>query len=382
MIGGKLQGTEATYLAHKAGWQVVLIDKSPAPPALGMADEFHQIDVVGQASKLPEILRSADLIVPALEDGLALLSLGLAAKHDDIPLAFDEPSYRVSSSKIRSDALFVELGLPAPRLWPRLGPPLLAKPSGSSGSHGVRKIGSLEELAAFLSERKDGDDSWVVQEFLEGPSYSLEVFGSRGNFVSLQATAIEIDETYDCKRVLAPADLAPELKNDFDDLSRRIASALDLKGIMDVEVILRGRELKVLEIDARLPSQTPTAVYHSTGVNMIKLLADVFVGGSLPHFLGLDREKSVIYEHVKVAPEAIEVAGEHIMAAAGPLKLWQNFYGADEAITDFEPGKDSWVATLIHIDESPERVRARREATIQELKDHFKINAFKDPTPK
>ncbi len=382
VVGGKLQGTEATYLAHKAGWEVILIDKSPASPALGMADEFHQIDVVSQASKLPAVLQSADLVIPALEEPLALLSLELVAKEEDIPLAFDAPSYRISSSKIRSDALFAELDLPAPRLWPHCGLPLLAKPSGSSGSRGVRRIGSREELLTFLAEAEAREESWCVQEFLEGPSYSLEVFGSQGNFVSLQTTTIEVDETYDCKRVLAPADLSPELKNNFDDLTRRIASALDLKGIMDVEVILHADTLKVLEIDARLPSQTPTAVYHSTGLNMIKLLADVFVGGSLPHSLALDRERSVIYEHIKVGPESIEVAGEHIMAAAGPLKLRDNFFGADEAITDYEPGKVSWAATLIHVDESCDLVWARREATIQALKNHFGISAFRDPAPK
>ncbi len=150
-----------------------------------------------------------------------------------------------------------------------------------------------------------------------------------------------MDDLYDCKRVLAPADLPPALKADFGDLSQKIAADLDLRGIMDVEVILHQGQLKVLEIDARLPSQTPTAVYHSTGINMIELLVDVFVRGSLPDSLAIDQEKAVIYEHIKVTPETMEVAGEHIMAGAEPLRVRKGFFGADEAITDFKPGKDA-----------------------------------------
>ncbi len=381
MVGGKLQGTEATYLSHKAGWEVVLIDRRPTVPAMGLADEFHQIDVVDQASKLPSILKKADLVIPAVEDALALLSLRLVTEQENIPLAYDEASYRVSSSKIKSDRLFKDLDLAAPRVWPRCDPPFLVKPSSASGSHGVRKIKNREDLAPFIAARDTQGESWVVQEFLEGPSYSLEVLGCRRKFVDLQTTTIEVDTLYDCKRVLAPADLPPVLKANFGDLARKIAADLDLRGIMDIEVILHQGQLKILEIDARLPSQTPTAVYCSTGINMIELLVDIFARGSLPDSLTIDQEKAVIYEHIKVTPETIEVAGEHIMAGAEPLRVRKGFFGADEAITDFKPGKAEWVATLIFVGKSPQKVQARREATINELKKYFGLNVYRDTVP-
>ena len=46
----------------------------------------------------------------------------------------------------------------------------------------------------------------------------------------------------------------------LDDAGVRIAEGLGLNGLMDVEVMVRDGQPKVLEIDARLPSQTPTAV--------------------------------------------------------------------------------------------------------------------------
>jgi pyrrolysine biosynthesis protein PylC len=245
----------------------------------------------------------------------------------------------------------------------------------------VRRILSQKELDLFLAASGPEQEDWVIQEYLEGPSYSLEIFGLDDEYVSLQTTVIEIDALYDCKRVLAPADISTDLKNEFGRIARKIAEALELKGVMDVEVILHGGRLKVLEIDARLPSQTPTAVFKSTGVNMVELLGDVFVRESLSKPLPGPREKAVIYEHIRVSPEAIEVSGEHIMAAAAPLRIHEGFFGADEAITDFAREKSSWVATLIFVENNWQEVRAKRDATIESLKKNLGIDAFRDPDP-
>ena len=46
VVGGKLQGTEAVYLAAKAGWETVLVDRREAPPAAGLADRHVVTDIV------------------------------------------------------------------------------------------------------------------------------------------------------------------------------------------------------------------------------------------------------------------------------------------------------------------------------------------------
>jgi len=380
VVGGKLQGTEAAYLARRAGWPVMLIDKRPDVPAQGLADEFYRLDVADETAELRSILKNAELIVPAFEDARVLEHLKKVADEEGVPIAYDASSYEISSSKKSSDRLFADLGLPAPRPGPSGSFPLLAKPSGSSGSRGVRKILSLSDLDSFLAAGPERED-WVIQEYLEGPSFSLEIFGLGDMYISLQTTVIEVDSRYDCKRVLAPADIPAELKDEFGRIAERIAGALELKGIMDVEVIRHQGRLKVLEIDARLPSQTPTAVFKSTGINMVELLGDVFVRESLPAPPSNPPEKAVIYEHIQVGPEAIEVSGEHIMAAAGPLRIHEGFFGADEAITDFVPGKSRWAATLIFVEPSRVDVQVKRDSTLKSLMKHLGINVFRDPGP-
>jgi len=381
VVGGKLQGTEAAYLARQAGWPVVLIDKKPDVPARGLADEFYCLDVTGEAADLRPILRTTELIVPAFEDARALDLLKEAADKEGVPIAYDAPSYKISSSKKSSDRMFADLGIPAPRPGTAGPLPLLAKPSGLSGSRGVRRILSQKELDLFLAAAGPELEDWVIQEYIEGPSYSLEIFGLDDEYVSLQTTVIEIDALYDCKRVRAPADISTDLKNEFDRVGRKIAGALGLKGIMDVEVILHQGRLKVLEIDARLPSQTPTAVFKSTGVNMLEILGDVFVRNSLSNPPPAPREKAVIYEHIRVSPEAIEVSGEHVMSVAGPLRIQEGFFGADEAVTDFVPGKSNWAATLIFVENSRPEVQAKRDATMEGLKKSLGIDVFRDGGP-
>ena len=44
VIGGKLQGVEAVYLAQKAGWEILVIDKNPDAPATGLCDKFLKFE--------------------------------------------------------------------------------------------------------------------------------------------------------------------------------------------------------------------------------------------------------------------------------------------------------------------------------------------------
>jgi pyrrolysine biosynthesis protein PylC len=388
VIGGSLQGVEAVYLAHKAGWEVLLIDKNPLVPASGLCDTFVQLDVT-QNKQLDSVFRDIDLVIPAAENAQALKSLVQWSRSSDIPLAFDADSYKISSSKRESDRLFAGIGVPAPLPWPGCGFPLIAKPDSGSGSEGVRLFHNQKQLEKFFSNLSTSD--WVLQEYLEGPSYSLEVIGSPNNYTTLQVTDLEMDEDYDCKRVLAPTKLSPQQVIQLEEISLKIAQALPLKSLMDVEVIVHNGQMKVLEIDARLPSQTPTAVYWSRGINMLELLEQLFLKKQNPSVFSVasvaknlknkkshQNDRGVVYEHIKVTPGAIEVCGEHIMARGGPLQLHTDFFGADEAITNYAPGKNSWTATLINSGANLSKAWEKRQQIIKNIRDKLNLKIFKD----
>ena len=57
--------------------------------------------------------------------------------------------------------------------------------------------------------------------------------------------------------------------------------------------------------------------------------------------------RACVYQHVRASRGMLDVLGEHVMGGAGPLRLVPGFFGADEALTDYAPGRAEWAATLI-----------------------------------
>ena len=358
IIGGKLQGTEAVYLASKAGIRSLLIDKKKNTPASGLCDEFALFDVRKKEKALIELLKTADFVLPALENEEAHQALIEIAAEHHFKLAFDQDAYGITSSKLKSDELIRKNGVPAPGYYPDCKSPYIIKPSGESGSIGVRKAISAEEVEVFLS-CWEGRGNWVVQEFLDGPSYSVEVIGVPGNYRAYQITKIHMDEVYDCKMVTSPCPVTQEQKDQFERIGCRLAELVKLHGIMDVEVIDDKGLFKVLEIDARIPSQTPTVVYHASGVNLLKELADLTVYG-----IFADPQKELgrccSYEHYTVTPSGVFPHGEHIMGEAGPLTLRKGFCGADEVLSDYDGSWNEWRGTFINWADTESELEEKR----------------------
>lgn len=368
VVGGKLQGTEAAYLAAKAGWDVVLVDRHPDPPAAGLAARHVMADITRDDALARSLVASCDAVLPACED---LATLEWLAEHVDDwggPLLFDLPAYRVSQSKAASRELFERLGVPLPAPWPVCGFPAVVKPDSASGSDGVAVVRDAVELDQALAALRGAGHRPLVEEYVAGPSLSYEVLAAGGRAVALQATGLEFDAVYDCKRVVAPvgevadgeapALVGPDGSTAWDRavpqrtlgrfaaVSTRLAEGLGLRGLMDVEVMVRGGEPLLLEIDARLPSQTPTAVYWSSALNIVEALYETVAHGILPS-PGCAPVRACVYQHVHIHAGLAEVAGEHIMGSAAPLTLVPGFYGADEALTDYAPGATDWCATLV-----------------------------------
>lgn len=366
IIGGNLQGVEAVYLAKKAGWDVLVIDKNPRAGASMMCDRFLPLTITSEIDPR-DILKDVELIIPALENDIVLAILEKWSLETAIPLAFDMEAYAISSSKKRSNQIFKEINVNAPKSWPECDFPIVVKPDSQSGSMWVKIIHNEKELAANYPT-KNALDQMVAQEYLEGPSYSIEIIGFPGNYTPLQVTELQMDRDYDCKRVLAPCGLDPKLVAEFEEIAIAIAEHIGLKGLMDVEVILHGEQLKVLEIDARFPSQTPTAVFQSTSINMAKLLGELFLTGKM-NINNTNQPQTAIYEHIKVTNDQIDVLGEHIMSGIGPLQLFQGLFGADEVITNYHPRLNEWVATLILGGKNAEEVIDKKRQIYENIRD-------------
>lgn len=380
LIGGALQGVEVAYLARKAGIQTVLLDRRAAVPACRLCDDFRQVDVT-DAEALAEAVADVGLLFPALENQNALAHLYDHAQKRGVPIVHDPEAYAVSASKIASERFFRQTGIPIPGTWPECRFPVIVKPSAGSGSDGIQVFSTIEDLQQAIGP-DPANRGWIVQSFLPGPTYSVEVLRAGKRLRALQVTDLHMDKGFDCKRVSAPSTLSSRLKNQLSDLAFSMAEALYLQGIMDVEALLHEGELNVLEIDARFPSQTPITVFWSSGVNMVEVLVKNALGEEASVLAKTSQpERGVVFEHIRVTPGRLEVTGEHAIAAAVGLQVQQDFFGTNEAITDYAEGKDHWVATLICSGSDLTDAWARRQNAIEAILRRFKIDDYTDPSP-
>jgi len=330
-----------------------------------MCDRFLPLNITTKRD-LDKIPKQVELIIPALEDYSVLRILNEWSLQAGIPLTFDMEPYAITCSKLKSNQLFKEVNLNAPKSWPQCDFPIVVKPDGESGSRGVKIIHNENELTSNFPTQHSLNQM-VAQEYLEGPSYSIEIIGLPGNYIPLQVTELHMDHHYDCKRVLAPSGLDSTRVREFGQMAIRVAERIQLRGLMDMEVILHDGQLKALEVDARLPSQTPTTVFHSTRVNMVNLLAELFLTGNM-NINQMKQAQTTIYEHIKVMKDHIEVMGEHIMSGVGPLESYQGLFGAHEVITNFHPDLKEWVATLIHKGNNMEEALGRKQQTYDNIR--------------
>lgn len=369
IIGGKLQATEAVYLAKACGIESILIDRNREVPAAGIADRFICGDVEAEEPQVIDAMKEADFVLPANENDGVLAAIVKICRRENLKLAFDPEAYSISQSKLKSDRLFHENGIPAPRYYPEGNPPYIMKPSGESGSAGISYAKSRQEVEDFLQELERPEE-WIVQEYLTGPSYSIEVIGVPGNYRTYAVTQIHMDDVYDCCAVTAPCDIPEEKKLRFDEIGIRIAKLVGLHGIMDVEVIDDGEDLKVLEIDARIPSQTPIAVLYSSGMNELSELADMTLFGefSKPQ---TDLKKYSCYEHYYREDGKVVQKGEHLMSYAGHLHIREGFCGSGISITDFSEEQEvssDFHGIFISWADTKEELSAQRSLLLKNLK--------------
>ncbi len=379
IVGGALQGMEAVYLSQKAGYASLVVDRKEKAPARSLSDESVTVDVVKEPEAAKRILSDCDAVIPACEELDALHSLDKMLKGMEIPFLFDMRSYSLSCSKERSNAVMAEQNVPLPRPWPDCGFPVIVKPSSQSGSIGVSEVNDESEMGAALEKVAALNDVPIIQEFVSGKSVSIEVVGNGTNARSYVTTEVVLDANYDCKRVICePGILSEADEVEFGRIGVDVAEAIGLNALMDVEAIYTKNGLRVLEIDARIPSQTPATILAGTGINLFDELLHAKIGketGNRPS------KGASSYEHFAIDGSRMITCGEKVFGHVSSPRIVKGLFGSDEMITDYEPGKKVWYATMITSGSDPAEVRLKREAAIASIIRDCGITEFIDRSP-
>ncbi len=377
IVGGALQGMEAVLLSKAAGFEAVVLDRKESAPAMSICDEPIHLDPTKDPDGAKKVFEGCDAVIPACEE-IDLLRC-LDSMDMDVPLLFDLNSYGISSSKNRSNEIMSSVGVSLPKPWPECGFPAIVKPSSQSGSIGVTVAWNDGDVRKGLDFIESIGDEPVMQEFVHGKSVSIEVIGDGRKAKSYVTTEVCLDSNYDCKMVRCnPNILSPEEDREFAEIGRKVAEAMGLRALMDVEAIDTPKGLRVLEIDARIPSQTPAAIEAATGINLLEELYATASGKPTGRRPG---EGCSVYRHVVFKDGILRSSGEKEFGHVCRPRFAPGLFGCDNSITDYEPGKKEWRATLISKGRTEAEADEKAASCIRKIADECGCSGFVDGVP-
>jgi carbamoyl-phosphate synthase large subunit len=161
--------------------------------------------------------------------------------------------------------------------------PRLVKPRSGAGSRGVARIDSRDDLAAVPM-----DGSFLLQEFLPGEEYSVDVYVARDGRVvgAVPRERMKIDSgiAIASRTVNLPEVVRSAVKT---------AEIIGIRGTANVQ-FKRAADgvFKLLEVNPRYPGTLPLT--GAAGVDMPRLMADELMGKRLPDGLMPFRELMVV----------------------------------------------------------------------------------------
>lgn len=166
--------------------------------------------------------------------------------------------------------------------------PVIVKPRDNSGSRGVKLCRSKEELEASMNEALDVSklDTVLIEEFIEGPEYSIEGLHHDGKSEVIQFTEKKTTEfPYNVELGhIQPANISEENQQKIREIVAKIGSALHFENCPShTELKINERGIFVIETSPRLGGDyiTSTLTPLSTGVNLEDELLKISLGETI-----------------------------------------------------------------------------------------------------
>ena len=166
--------------------------------------------------------------------------------------------------------------------------PVIVKPRDNSGSRGVKLCRSKEELKASMNEALEVSklDTVLVEEFIEGPEFSIEGLHHDGKSAVIQFTEKKTTEfPYNVELGhIQPANISEENQQKIREIVSKIGAALHFVNCPShTELKINERGIFVIETSPRLGGDyiTSTLTPLSTGVNLEDELLKISLGESI-----------------------------------------------------------------------------------------------------
>lgn len=259
---------------------VIATDVSAYSPAVHLADQAYRVPLSTDPAYLGELLAICEgegvrLVVPTIDDELPLI--GAAREAFAAAGAFaacsSEATALTCNDKALTCARLIEAGLPAARTWlPNAVPadepfPLFIKPRGGRGAVGAHVVRNRRELAFF----RDYVESPIVQEYLSGPEYTIDVLcdtaGRPLAIVPRERVVIRSGVIDRGRTVKSPV---------LIELAERVCAVMPFVGPINIQCRMRRDTPAVFEINPRFSGGIPLTI--AAGADMPAMLIQMARG--------------------------------------------------------------------------------------------------------
>lgn len=148
--------------------------------------------------------------------------------------------------------------------------PVFVKPNNGGSSIGMSKVNkSAEELSAALQKAFNEDDQVLIEEFIEGREFTIGVFKTKGEIITLPVTEIKSKKAFfdfeakykGMSEEITPAEAEPSVVEKVQAAARKIYSVLNCRGVVRIDFIYNEEEGEpfMLEVNT-VPGQSAASI--------------------------------------------------------------------------------------------------------------------------
>jgi carbamoyl-phosphate synthase large subunit len=234
--------------------------------------------------------------------GQTPLNLAMRLHQAGVPIIGTPPdSIDLAEDRKRFGALLLELGIPQPEngmaatgeeaklVAARIGYPVLVRPSYVLGGRAMAIVYDEESLDQYVRNAVGftPDRPVLIDKFLEqAAEFDVDALADETACV-IAGIQEHIEEagihSGDSSCVLPPLRIAPEHIETMRHYTRKMAQALSVRGLMNVQFAIKDDRVFVLEVNPRA-SRTVPFVSKATGVPIARIAALVMAGRKLKEF--------------------------------------------------------------------------------------------------
>ncbi len=233
----------------------------------------------------------------------------------------------------------------------QIGYPLLVRPSYVLGGRGMMIAYDAERLREYMAEatRVSPDHPIYLDRFLEG-AYESDVDAlCDGRDVYIGGILEHIEEagihSGDSATCIPPFSFSESLQEKLRETTRRIALALGVRGLVNVQYAVKGDAIYVIEANPRA-SRTVPFISKATGVPLARCAARIMAGASLNELDLPDDRRKLDYFCMKEAvmpwgrfPGAEVILGPEMKSTGevmGIAKSYPEAYAKTQLAIDYQ----------------------------------------------